>query len=116
MPAPEVGIVVIHPKTVTLTAELPGRGTPYRISEVRPQVNGIVVKRLFTEGSEVKAGQPLYQIDPAMYRAVFEEARADLASAKASLVLTVRIKQAPSSRITGVWDSTASRAMHNSQA
>lgn len=78
MPPPEVGVVTIHAKATTLTAELPGRTSPYRISEVRPQVNGIITKRLFTEGSEVKAGQPLYQIDPAPYQAAYNNATAAL--------------------------------------
>ncbi len=82
-PPPEVGIVVLHPRQVTLTAELPGRTAPYRISEVRPQVNGIVLERLFTEGSEVRAGEPLYQIDPAPYRAAYNNASAVLVTAKA---------------------------------
>src|SRR4051794_13571327 len=80
---PQVGVVIIHPRSATLTAELPGRTAPYRISEVRPQVNGIVLKRLFTEGSEVKVGQPLYQIDPAPYQAAYNNASAALATAKA---------------------------------
>lgn len=83
MPAPEVGIVVLHARSATLTAELPGRTAPYRISDVRPQVNGIVVKRLFAEGSEVKAGQPLYQIDPAPYQAAYNNASAALGTARA---------------------------------
>lgn len=83
MPPPQVGIVVIHPKAAALTAELPGRTAPYRISDVRPQVSGIVLKRLFIEGSEVKAGQPLYQIDPAPYRATYNNATAALMTAKA---------------------------------
>lgn len=80
---PEVGVVVLHARSATLTAELPGRTAPYRISEVRPQVNGIVLKRLFTEGSEVKAGQPLYQIDPAPYQAAYNSATAAMATARA---------------------------------
>jgi len=83
MPPPEVGVVVLHARAATLTAELPGRTVPYRISEVRPQVNGIVLKRLFTEGSEVKAGQPLYQIDPAPYQAAYSNASAALTTARA---------------------------------
>lgn len=83
MPTPEVGVIVLHAKPATLTAELPGRTAPYQISEVRPQVNGIVLKRLFTEGSEVKAGHPLYQIDPATYQAAYNNATAALATAKA---------------------------------
>jgi len=83
MPPPEVGVVVLHARAATLTAELPGRTAPYRISEVRPQVNGIVLKRLFTEGSEIKAGQPLYQIDPAPYQAAYNNASAALTTARA---------------------------------
>jgi len=83
MPPPEVGIVVLHARPVTLTAELPGRTAPYRISAVRPQVNGLVLKRLFAEGNEVKVGQPLYQIDPAPYQAAYNNASAALATSKA---------------------------------
>lgn len=61
---PEVGIVTLEAQTVTLNTELPGRTNAFRIAEVRPQVNGIILKRLFKEGSDVKAGQQLYQIDP----------------------------------------------------
>ncbi|MDV6767184.1 efflux RND transporter permease subunit [Pseudomonas aeruginosa] len=66
---PEVGIVTLEAQTVTLNTELPGRTNAFRIAEVRPQVNGIILKRLFKEGSDVKAGQQLYQIDPATYEA-----------------------------------------------
>lgn len=65
---PEVGIVTLEAQTVTLNTELPGRTNAFRIAEVRPQVNGIILKRLFKEGSDVKAGQQLYQIDPAPTR------------------------------------------------
>jgi len=85
MPPPEVGVVTLKTESVTLQAELAGRTTASLISDLRPQVSGIIKARLFEEGSRVKAGQVLYQIDPAMYRAVLEEAKADLASAKASL-------------------------------
>ncbi len=83
MPPPEVGVVIIHPRPATLTAELPGRTVPYAISDIRPQVSGIILKRLFTEGSDVKAGQILYQIDPAPYRAAYDNAIANLESTKA---------------------------------
>jgi membrane fusion protein (multidrug efflux system) len=82
-PPPEVGVVVLRAQSATLTAELPGRTTPYRISDVRPQVNGLILKRLFTEGSEVKEGQPLYQIDPAPYQASYNNANAALTTSKA---------------------------------
>jgi membrane fusion protein (multidrug efflux system) len=81
-PPPGVGFVVIKEQPVALTAELPGRTDPYAVSDVRPQVSGIILHRLFTEGSMVKAGQPLYQIDPAPYQAAYESALASLASTK----------------------------------
>jgi membrane fusion protein (multidrug efflux system) len=90
-PPPEVGVIVVQPQRVALTTELPGRTSPYLIAEVRPQVGGIIKKRLFTEGSDVKAGQVLYQIDPATYQAAFASARAALARAEATLN-TVRLK------------------------
>ncbi|MBC9252299.1 efflux transporter periplasmic adaptor subunit [Pseudomonas alcaligenes] len=79
-PAPRVGIVTLQAQPYTLTAELPGRTSAYRIAEVRPQVDGIIQKRLFTEGSEVKAGQQLYQIDASVYQASYKSAQATLAS------------------------------------
>jgi membrane fusion protein (multidrug efflux system) len=89
---PEVSVIVVQPQRVALTTELPGRTSPYQIAEVRPQVNGIIQKRIFTEGSDVKAGQVLYQIDPATYRAAFDSAKAAQARADASLI-TVRLKE-----------------------
>lgn len=80
--APKVGVVTLQPQPFTLTTELPGRTSAYRIAEVRPQVDGIIQKRLFTEGSEVKAGQQLYQIDPSVYTATYKSAQASLASAQ----------------------------------
>jgi len=84
-PPPEVGVVTLHPQPVTITTDLPGRMAAYRIAEVRPQVSGVIIKRLFTEGSEVKAGQQLYQIDPAPFQANLESAQASLARARATL-------------------------------
>jgi membrane fusion protein (multidrug efflux system) len=81
--APEVGVVTLQAQPYALTSELPGRTSAYRIAEVRPQVAGIIQKRLFTEGSEVKAGQQLYQIDAATYQASFKSAQATLLSASA---------------------------------
>lgn len=89
---PEVGVVVMQPERVRLTTELSGRIAPHMIAEVRPQVGGIVHQRLFTEGSDVKVGQVLYQIDPATYRAAFASARAALARAEATLS-SVRLKE-----------------------
>jgi len=88
---PEVGVVTIQPKTIALTTELPGRTTSHLIAEVRPQVGGIILKRLFVEGADVKAGQVLYQIDPALYQAALASARANQARAEATLNVT-RIK------------------------
>jgi RND family efflux transporter MFP subunit len=82
MPPPAVGFVTIAEQPVALTVELPGRTHPFAVSEIRPQINGIVLKRLFVEGSTVKAGQPLYQIDPAPYKAAYENTLATLASTK----------------------------------
>ena len=82
MPPPVVGFVVIKEQPVPLIAELPGRTDPYAVSDVRPQVSGIIKQRLFTEGSVVRAGQPLYQIDPAPYRAAYDSAAANLEAAK----------------------------------
>jgi membrane fusion protein (multidrug efflux system) len=82
MPPPMVGFITVQEQSVQLAAELPGRTNPYAVSDVRPQVNGIIQRRLFTEGSTVKAGQPLYQIDPAPYQAALESAEASLASTK----------------------------------
>lgn len=75
---------VIQPKKVTLTTELPGRVSAFMVSEVRPQVSGIITERLFTEGSDVSAGQVLYQIDPAIYEAALGNARAALSRAEAN--------------------------------
>nr|PZN61861.1 MAG: efflux transporter periplasmic adaptor subunit [Pseudomonadota bacterium] len=83
--APEVGVITLSTRAVELTTELPGRTSAFRIAEVRPQVEGIIKKRLFTEGSQVVAGQPLYQIDDATYRAAVLRAEASLASAEAQL-------------------------------
>jgi membrane fusion protein (multidrug efflux system) len=83
-----VTVVTLQPETVTLTRELPGRVSPFLVAEVRPQVNGIVARRLFTEGGLVRAGEPLYQIEDATYRADSESARASLARAEATLVTT----------------------------
>ncbi|HLV19171.1 MAG TPA: efflux RND transporter periplasmic adaptor subunit [Pseudomonas sp.] len=82
-PAPLVGIVTLEAQPYALTTELPGRTTAYRSAEVRPQVNGIIQKRLFEEGSEVKAGQQLYQIDASVYEATLKSAEATLASTRA---------------------------------
>lgn len=85
LPPVEVGFVVLEAETVTISRELAGRTNAFLTSEVRPQVDGIIKSREFDEGTEVRAGQALYRIDPARYRAARDEARAALASAKASV-------------------------------
>lgn len=84
-PVPEVTTVTVQPQQVELTTELPGRTSAYLVAEIRPQVNGIIQKRLFTEGSDVNAGQVLYQIDPASFQATLDNAKASLSRADASL-------------------------------
>jgi len=80
-----VSVVSLEPQTVTLTRELPGRTNALLVAEVRPQVSGIVKERLFTEGSLVEAGQPLYQLEDATYKAAYDSAKAALARAEATL-------------------------------
>ncbi|MVW71050.1 efflux RND transporter periplasmic adaptor subunit [Bordetella sp. 15P40C-2] len=82
---PQVSVVTLRTQPVVLTTELPGRASPYRVAEVRPQVSGIIKKRLFTEGGQVKADQALYQIDPALYQASYNSQKAALARAQAQL-------------------------------
>ena len=84
MPPAAVDVVTLHAAPLQLMSELTGRTAPLRVAEVRPQVNGIILKRLFTEGSDVKAGQLLYQIDPAVYQAEVASAKANLAKAEAN--------------------------------
>lgn len=84
-PPPQVGVVEVQPQSVSLSTELPGRVEPLRIAQVRARVSGVVLKRHFREGSEVKAGQHLFDIDPAPYRATLDSARATLARAQANL-------------------------------
>lgn len=91
--APTVVYRAVEGSDVTLTRELPGRVSAFQVSEVRPQVGGIITKRLFEEGSDVTAGQVLYEIDPALYEAAFKNARAALARADANLVSTRLLAQ-----------------------
>ena len=83
-PPPEVGVLTLAPRTVGIVDELPGRTVAYRVAEVRPQVSGIVQKRLFAEGGEVRAGEQLYQIDPSSYSAALRSAEAALQRAEAN--------------------------------
>jgi len=87
-PASEVSVVTVHRGSVPITTELPGRTSPYLVAQVRARVDGIVLKREFKEGSEVKAGQRLYQIDPAPYVAALNSATASLQKAEANLAST----------------------------
>ncbi len=80
VPPPEVATITVAPRPVALTTELPGRTSPYRIAEIRPQVNGLIQKRLFEEGSDVQAGEALYQIDSAPFKAALDSAEANLPS------------------------------------
>ncbi|MPT47313.1 MAG: efflux RND transporter periplasmic adaptor subunit [Sphingobium sp.] len=102
-PPVEVGYVTLTTGDVTLSTELPGRTASTMMSEVRPQVAGVIQQRLFREGSYVKAGQPLYQIDQSLYRASQNEAQAALSNAQASLAAA----QAKASRYGALTDSEA---------
>jgi len=79
-PVPEVAVVTVSPERTVLTTELPGRTSAYLVAEIRPQVNGIIQKRLFEEGSDVRAGKVLYQIDPAPFQAAYDNAAANLSA------------------------------------
>jgi len=83
----EVAIVTIRPERIVLTTELPGRASAYLVAEIRPQVNGLIQSRLFREGADVKAGDLLYQIDPAPYQAAYDQAKAALVMAEADIGL-----------------------------
>jgi membrane fusion protein (multidrug efflux system) len=84
--APEVSVVTVHKTSVPVVTELPGRTSAYLVAQVRGRVDGIVLKREFTEGGDIKAGQRLYQIDPAPYRAALDQALGTLQNAQANLV------------------------------
>ena len=99
--AVEVGVLTMAPRRVEVVADLQGRTSAYRVAEVRPQVSGILQKRLFTEGAEVKAGERLYQIDPAKYQATLASAEAALAKARAN-VKAVEAKAARYAELVGI--------------
>src|SRR6476646_6904788 len=82
---PDVGIVTVRPRARSQVRELPGRIAPTRVAEVRPRVSGIIVERLFNQGTEVKAGDPLYRIDPRPFDVEVQSTEAALARAKAVL-------------------------------
>lgn len=83
---PEVGVIIVQPTSVPVTSDLPGRTSAFLVAQVRSRVDGIVLRREFTEGAEVKAGQRLYKIDPAPYIAALNNAKATLSKAQANLV------------------------------
>ncbi|WP_213993364.1 efflux RND transporter periplasmic adaptor subunit [Sodalis sp. dw_96] len=85
--APEVNVVTVKKQSLNVTTDLPGRTTAFRVAEVRPQVNGIILKRNFVEGSDVQAGVSLYQIDPATYQAAYDNANGTLAQAQANAAI-----------------------------
>lgn len=87
MPPPDVKVVTLKAAPLTVSTELPGRTSAYRIAEVRPQVGGIILKRNYKEGSDVKEGESLYQIDPAPFLATLNSAQAELAKARANAEL-----------------------------
>ncbi len=84
-PPPEVSTVTLEPERVILTTELPARTAPHLVAEIRPQVNGILEQRTFTEGADVSQGELLYRIDPAPYQAAYDQARGALAVAEAAV-------------------------------
>jgi membrane fusion protein (multidrug efflux system) len=84
-PVPEVAVATVRPERIVLTTELPGRTSAYRVAEIRPQVSGIILKRMFHEGADVKAGEVLYQIDPAPYQSALANASGALSRAEANL-------------------------------
>ena len=88
----EVGVVTIQTERVVLTRELPGRTTAFRMSDIRPQVSGLILKRVFEEGALVQAGDVLYQIDPAQYQAAYDQAKAAVAMIEANLP-AVRLRE-----------------------
>lgn len=104
---PEVGVVTVEAKPVTLTKELPGRIAPMRIAEVRPRVSGIVIERMFQQGSVVEAGTPLYRLDPAPFQVELDKARAALTKAEAVLYQASRQEDRLKNLLTGQATSQA---------
>lgn len=98
-----VEVLTVRPEAVTLSEELPGRISAHRVAEVRARISGIVLKRLFTEGADVREGEVLFQIDPAPYEAALDSAKATLARAEAGLVSA----QAQAERFKGLVESNA---------
>jgi membrane fusion protein, multidrug efflux system len=107
-PPPEVAVLTLRTQAVVIVTELPARTTAFRVAEVRPQVSGVILKRLFVEGSQVQAGQQLYQIDPAPFQAAEESAHAALeraqAAATSSRLLAQRYKPLSEARAVSQQD------------
>ncbi|MCX7033070.1 MAG: efflux RND transporter periplasmic adaptor subunit [Arenimonas sp.] len=121
MPTPEVAVVTLKDQPVHLTRELAGRTTPFLVAEVRPQVTGLVKRRVFEEGSLVKAGAPLYEIDASAYRASRDSARAGLARAEAALtsarLAANRSKELAAAKLVSAQDNErAAAAFQEAQA
>jgi membrane fusion protein, multidrug efflux system len=119
--ATEVSVVTIRAERVVLTSQLPGRTVASRVSEIRPQVNGLILKRAFEEGANVQAGDLLYQIDPAQYQAAYDQAKAAVAMAEATLPSIrsreERFKALVESRAVGQQDyDNALGALHQAEA
>lgn len=116
----EVTTVTMAPQRLALNVELPGRTSSYRIAEVRPQVNGIILKRFFTEGAEVKAGDQLYQIDQAPYQAAYDSAQAAVLRAQSTLELAklsvTRQQKLASEKVTSQQDFDDAQAAYNEAA
>lgn len=132
-PTPEVAVWTAKAQRVVLTTELPGRTAGYRVAEIRPQVTGLIQKRLFEEGSDVKQGEALYQIDPAPFKAAFDSAEANVEAAKkaadraraalgASIAgvtraeATVALARTNKARIEGMYRDRAASAFERDQA
>ena len=107
---PVVGVITVQPQDYVIRTELPGRTAPYRVAEVRPQVDGIIQRRLFKEGSDVKEGQALYSIDPAPYEATLEHAQAISTQAR-SLVSRYRQLVAQQAVSRQEFDDAQSKAL-----
>lgn len=113
-PPQEVGVVTLKPETVEIVTELPGRTAAYRVAEVRPQVSGVILRRLFTEGGNVEAGEQLYQIDPATYQANYDHAQASVAKSEALVqiarVLSDRREKLVKSKVISTQDFDDAKA------
>ena len=105
-PEAEVAVVIVQPQARAQVRELPGRVAPTRVAEVRPRVSGIIVERLFHQGSEVKAGDPLYRIDPRPFEVEVQSTEAALArarAAKGTYVVVIDTDPMPTTQEGGAW-------------